>query len=760
MRSAIGLSAARSDGEAKVRGTADYGVDVVLPGMVHAGLWRSPLPAGRVVAIDSAEAFAVEGVIAVVAALDVPNAPTGGALNDQPLFGWDHLRYVGEPIAAVVAETPEVVSRALRKLQVELAAAPAVLDLESALQPDAPLVHPAWESYQSTAGASWPRYGNVVCELLADPGGVDEIFATAEHVVEDEFRADRQYQGYLEPKSAIAEFVAGRYTIHVSHQFPFNVRDRVAQVLGVEVSAVRVVGHHIGGGFGGRLDVSLEPYAALLARATGRPVRMVNERSEDLISAACRENAIVRLRSALDASGKILACDMDVVFDSGAYATDAPSLASIPMYTVGSVYRVGRVRVRSRAVYTNTAPTGAMRGVSGTYLIFAVERHMDHLARVVGSDRREFRVRHLARAGDQLLNGQKLADVGVLAEAFEEAERIAPWSSLGKGEYRGVGLAACVWLTNPLAGSAALKLNEDGTLGLVTAATDNGSGAVTMALRQIAAEELTVDPSRVIVAMPDTDVAGYDAGSQGSRTTRVVGMAVREAGEKVRKRVLELASQLLEADEADLELVDAAVGVRGVMASRVALAEIARTAASRGGPITETGSYTTPLPAYNKTCATGFLFPVFPTLTYHVHVAEVEVDPLTGNVRVLRYIVVQEVGRVVNPIGVAGQVQGGVTQGLGYALWEWLQLDGGSYRQTTFEGYGLPLALDVPRVELVTLEHGDPESPFGAKGVAEPPIVPVAAAVANAVADAVGHEFDHIPITPEAVLRALRRVRL
>ncbi len=752
---AVGRSVARSDGEAKVRGFADYGVDVVLPGMCHGALWRAPVPSARVVSIDAEAARRVPGVLAVLTGADVENRPTGISLCDQPLFAWPLVRYEGETVAAVAAETVEALEEALGLLRVELVETPGVADLLCALAPDAPLVHPDWASYASLSGAQWPRERNVVCELFSDTGGVDAAFSTAAHVVEDAYRADRQYQASLEPHVAVAEYGAGRFTLHVAHQFPFNVRDRVASALGVRSSAVRVVGHHIGGGFGAKLDVSLEPYAALLARAVGRPVRMENRRSEDLMTAQCRENAVVTIRSALSESGELLACDFDVVFDSGAYAIDAPYLASMPMFAIGSIYRVGQARVRCRAVYTNSAPTGAFRGVSGTYLVFAVERHLDHIARELGLDRRELRLRHLRRSGEKMLNGQTLADADILRECFDRAEEVAPFSSLGKGPYRGVGMAACVWLTNPLAGSAVLKLNEDGTLGLVTAATDNGSGAVTMGLRQIAAEELGVDAREVVVSMPDTDVSGYDAGSQGSRTTRVVGMAVKAAAEQVRERALAIAADHLEISAADLELVAGSVQVRGAPSRRLQLAEVAKLAAAHGGPITGAGSYSTPMPAYAPTCATGLLFPVFPTPTYHLHVAEVEVDPLAGNVRVLRYIVVQEVGRAVNPIGVMGQIQGGVAQGLGYALWEWLALEGGRYRQRTFESYGLPLSVDVPRVEVVTLEHPDHESPYGAKGVAEPPVVPVAAAVANAVSDAIGAEINCIPILPEAVLDAL-----
>jgi CO/xanthine dehydrogenase Mo-binding subunit len=251
---------------------------------------------------------------------------------------------------------------------------------EEALAPGCRLVHPDWASYDTTGGVDWPRNGNVLSEMVSDPGDVDVAFDSADLIVEDVYRTPRQYQAYLEPKMALASYEAGRYTIHVSHQYPFNVRDRVAQTLGVTKSAVRVIGHHIGGGFGAKLDIGLEAYAALLARRTRRPVKIVNTREEDLLTAPCRENAVVKIRSALRSDGTILGLDADVIFDSGAYAIDAPYLTSIPMFIFGSVYRVGTARIAARSVYTNTAPTGAFRGVSGPYLVFALERHMDHIA--------------------------------------------------------------------------------------------------------------------------------------------------------------------------------------------------------------------------------------------------------------------------------------------------------------------------------------------------------------------------------------------
>ena len=322
-----------------------------------------------------------------------------------------------------------------------------------------------------------------------------------------------------------------------------------------------------------------------------------------------------------------------------------------------------------------------------------------------------------------------------------------------------MGQAAAIWLTNPMPGHATVKLNEDGTATVVTSATENGSGAVATGLRQIAAEALGLATEQVTVTMPDTDATGYDAGSQGSRTTHVVGRAIADASAEVRSHVLDRASQILEAAAEDLVIAGGVVSVAGVPTASVTLGQIAQAATWSEGPIAAGASYVTPTPPHDPLCATGMLIKGWPTPTYHLHQAEVSVDPVTGQVTVDRYIVCQEVGRAIHPGAIIGQIQGGVAQGLGFALSERVDLDHGRYVQRNFKAHGLPLAADVPKVEAIVMEHADPAGPFGAKGAAEPPVVPVAAAVANAVADAIGAPVDSLPITPEAVLDALERAQ-
>ena len=756
--SVIGTAVSRTDATAKLTGTAVYTVDYEEPGQLYGRLLRSPVPSGRIVSLDTSAATTMAGVHAIVTAADTPGNLAGWVLREQPLFATEFVRYEGEPVAAVVADSEEQAIAAVTAIALKIEELPTVGDLQTALDETAPLVHPDWEDFIPVSGQDHPRRDNIAAELISDPGNVDDAFSQAHRVIEDRFTSARQYQAYIEPKSAVGIYRDGRYIVHTGHQFPFNIRDRIAQYLDYRPSDVRVIGHAIGGGFGAKLDASLEPYAVILSKAAaGRPVKIVNSRAEDMLSCPCRENAIVRVRSGLDADGNIIARELVCDMDNGAYTGEMAWMPSIAMHIAGSVYRIGTTRVIARLHYTNTAPTGAMRGVSGVYLYAALERHMDHIAQELGVDRRDFRLRHLFEDGDQLLNGQRLPDAGILRDAFDAVERVAPWAHTRKPKrpYRGTGLAAAIWLTNPMPGSVIIKLNEDGTANVITAANDNGSGAVSMGLTQIVAEELGLRPTEIRISEPDTDNCGFDGGSQGSRTTQLVGRAAMIAAAEVKTKIFEAAANLLEANPSDLVLRDGKVCIKGDPSAAVPLASVATAATWGTGPVVGTGSYTTPAVSFNPGCASGLLFPFMPTPTYHVHLAEVEINPITGNVRVVRYVVAQEVGKVINPVGVRGQIQGAVAQGIGHALYESLRIQDSRYVERTLESYRLPLAIDTPEVEVITLEHPNTDGPYGAKGVGEPAILLPAAVIANAVSDAIGKPFNAIPITPEDVLAAL-----
>lgn len=752
---------ARPDALGKTKGETIFCADYAEPGMLHGVILRAPVAAGRIVGLDLSKARAMPGVRAVVSAADVPPVLAGWIVRDTPMFASELVRYIGEPIAAVAADTLDQARRARDAILLEIEASRACGTIESALAADAPKIHPDIARYALAdhEGINFPRYGNIAAEScsLGDLSDIDGIFANAAHVVEDEFRTQRQYQGYLEPKNAVGIFREGRITVHCGSQWPYNIRIRLGQYFGMPISKVRVIGHTFGGGFGGKLDASVEPHAVALSRvAGGRAVKILNTRSEDIITATSREGLIVKLRSALDADGNILARDTDCYMDNGAYTGETAFLTCFPFYFSAMSYRVGRMRAASRLVYTNAPPTAAMRGVTGVPMYAALESHMDSIAARLGVDRRAYRMRHLFVDGDTLANGQALPDASILHDQFAAVEKIIPWEGERK-PYRGRAIAPAIWLVNPLPGSATAKLQEDGSVVILSGASENGSGAVSTGIRQIVAQELGIDPDDVIIPDPDTDIGGFDGGSQGSRTTQVAGMAAMKAAGELKQKIFETAAPLLQASPGELELVDGMVRVAAAPGRQIPLATVGATSTFGLGMLTGSGRHTLGPPTpYDPSCASGLLFGYFACPTYHVHAIEVEVDPVTGGVTVLRYVVAQEVGKVVNHTALRGQIQGAVTQGLGFALYESLRIDeAGETLEKSFEAYRLPIALNTPRVEAFITENPAVDGPGGAKGAAEPPILLPAALVACAVSDAIGRPIRTIPITPEDVLAAL-----
>jgi CO/xanthine dehydrogenase Mo-binding subunit len=755
--SAIGRRVRRGDGEAKVRGAAIYGMDYAEPGMLPSAVRRADLAAARISRVDTTAASAMPGVRAVVTAADAPVLSGKLGLKDQTMFAAGYVRYAGEPIAAVAADTPEQAAAAAAAIEIELEPLEPVLDLSTALDEGTRLVHPEWADYEAVMPGH--RHGNLAWEARIDHGDVDAAFAAAYAVVADEFRVPRQHQSPIEPHVAVARFELGRFIVHTPTQHPYLVQARVAELLRVPPSAVRVIVPTVGGGFGGKIDCMLEPIACLLARISGRPVRVVNDRADELATTGPRENALIRLRTAVDAGGRILAQEGHIIADNGANSSgETVACACVAPLTLGGTYAIPAARYRSQVVYTNTAPTAAFRGIGGVYSVFAQELHLDHIARGLDIDRREFRLRNVLRAGDEMVNGQVMADA-FLVEALESIERRAPWAELKAHSrpLRGVAVVPVTWITNPGPSDVTVRLAEDGNVVLTCAGVEIGTGSVAVGIRQVVAEQLGVPVDDVLVVTTDTDGAGYDHGTQGSRTVYGLGSAAIDAAAKVKAQILATAAAMLEAAEADLELVDARVGVIGDPRGSVSLASVAARSLWSTGPISATGRFVgRPVP-FDQSRLAGALFTYFNAASYHAHLAEVEVDPDTGRVRVLRYLVAQDVGKAINPTMIEGQVQGGVAQGIGYALFEELRLGpDGLVQDTDLEHYRLPTALDVPSIDLEILENPCASGPFGAKGAGEAPIVPVAAVIACAVADAIGRPINELPISPARVLAALR----
>ena len=748
----------RRDARDKLRGRTRYTVDQVRPRMLHAALARAQVPSARIVRIDVSAALAMPGVRAVATAADAPFRH-GIGVADHPLFATDRIRYDGEPIAAIAAETLAQAQAAAAAVVVELEPLPAAISMADALAPSAPLVHPEWRGYEVLLeGAA--RGGNVAWEATVVRGDVDLAFARTDvEIVESTFRVGRQNHLALEPRAVIASYEDGRFHIETSTQVPWSIKNATARFLNLPPSDVRVTVPPVGGGFGLKFDWALEPFAALLARAAGRPVRLVNSRREEMLTCLCRENADIRIRSAVTKDGEIVGREAVVLMDCGAYGGEQIFLTTMTAHTLGGNYRLGAVRLVSRAIYTNSAPNGAFRACNGVYNTFALERHTDEICAAIGMEPLEFRRRNVLGNKDigstgQVFEGNVLKP---MLDRMSELRAAKPSKRPLAGErLYGRGTAVGTWFVFVGPSAATVHLNADGSATLVTAGVEIGSGSMMQSLPQIVAGALGLRPENVVVRTADTDAAGYDVGVGGGRTTVSLGAASLVACEEVRRKLLAVAADMLEAAPDDLVLRNGRVEITGAEGSGTTIAAVAQRAQTIVGPISGSGSFTGPGVAAMPGCAAGHFIEALDIPVFAVHDCEVAVDRETGHVEVLSYRVVQDVGRALNPRAISGQIQGGVVQGLGYALHEEISIDaGGRIRQDGLETYRVPLAGDVIPVEISLYEGAPSIGPLGTKGAGEVPILNVGAAIACAVANAIGRRVAELPLTPPRVLELI-----
>jgi CO/xanthine dehydrogenase Mo-binding subunit len=748
----------RRDARDKLRGRTRYTVDRVRPAMLHAALTRADVPAARILRIDISAARKMPGVRAIVTAADAP-VRHGIGIADHPLFATDRIRYDGEPIAAVAAETLVQAQAAAAAVVVELESLPAAISMADALAPNAPLVHPDWRDYEILAEGG-ARGGNVAWEATVRRGDVDAAFSRKDvEIVESTFRVGRQNHLALEPRAVIASFEDGRFHIETSTQVPWAIKNATARFLSVPPSDVRVTVPPVGGGFGLKFDWALEPFAALLARAAGRSVRLVNSRREEMLTCLCRENAEILMRSAVTKDGAIVGREAVVLMDCGAYGGEQIFLTTMTAHTLGGNYRLGAVRLASRAIYTNTAPNGAFRACNGVYNTFALERHTDEICAAIKMDPLEFRRRNVLGNKDLGSTGQVFeGDVlKPMLERMSELRAAKPSKrSLADERLYGRGTAVGTWFVFVGPSAATVHLNADGSATLVTAGVEIGSGSMMQSLPQIVASALGLRPENIIVRTADTDAAGYDVGVGGGRTTVSLGAASLAACGEVRKKLLDVAADMLEAAPEDLVLRNGRVEVVGAEGSGTTIAAVAQRAQAIVGPISGSGSFTgSGVPAMPG-CAAGHFIEALDIPVFAIHECEVAVDQETGHVEVLSYRVVQDVGRALNPRAVCGQIQGGVVQGLGYALHEEISIGAnGRIRQDCLENYRVPLAQDVVPVEISLYEGAPSIGPLGTKGAGEIPILNVGAAVACAVSNAIGRRVQELPLTPPRVLELI-----
>jgi CO/xanthine dehydrogenase Mo-binding subunit len=754
----VAMNFPRRDARDKLRGRTRYTIDRARPGMLHAALARAQVPSARIVRIDTAAARRMPGVRAIVTGADAPFRH-GIGIADHPLFAIDRIRYDGEPIAAVAADTLAQAQAAAAVIAVALEPLPAVISMADALAPNAPLVHPEWNDYEVLfAGAA--RGGNVAWEATVRRGDVDAAFARRDvEIIESTFRVGRQNHLSLEPRAVIASYEDGRFHIETSTQVPWSIKNATARFLNVPPSDVRVTVPPVGGGFGLKFDWALEPFAALLARVTGRPVRLVNSRQEEMLTCLCRENADILIRSAVTKDGAIVAREAVVLMDCGAYGGEQIFLTTMTAHTLGGNYRLGAVRLVSRAIYTNTPPNGAFRACNGVYNTFALERHTDEICAAIGMDPLEFRRRNVLGHNDLGSTGQMFeGDVlkPMLDRMSEMRHASASKRHLAGDRLYGRGTAVGTWFVFVGPSAATVHLNADGSATLVTAGVEIGSGSMMQSLPQIVANALGIRPDDVVVRPADTDAAGYDVGVGGGRTTVSLGAASLAACTEVRKKLLDVAAHMLEADPQDLVLRNGRVEIVGAQGSGASIAAVAQRAQALTGPISGSGSFTgAGVPALPG-CAAGHFIEALDIPVFAIHECEVAIDPETGHVEILSYRVVQDVGRALNPRAIFGQIQGGVTQGLGYALHEEVSIGAnGRILQDGFETYRVPLAQDVVPVEISLFEGAPSIGPLGAKGAGEVPILNVGAAVACAVSNALGKCVQQLPLTPPRVLELI-----
>lgn len=744
----IGTAIRRPDARSKAEGRALYTGDIAPHGLLHGVVVRSPHAAARITGVERTEALAISGVVAVLDGSDVPAVAYGLIYQDETLLAHDVVRYVGEPVALVAAESREAAIAAAKRLEVRYEPIGSAVDLESAIRDDAPPVH-----------ADRP---NVMEPSLVTRGDVDEAFGRADKVVRSSFQSQRVHQAYLEPRVALAEVTVDGLVITTSTQAPFSIRASTAALLDVPLADITVRVPMVGGGFGGKLQPGVAPLAAALALATNRPVRVVCSREEELQASNPRENSIIELESAVTSDGVILGRRAVVYVDAGAYAAETPAVASVTALQSTGPYDIDSVHARAHAVYTNTASTGAMRGPGAPQMMYATEAHMNDIAEELRMSPIDLRRKNAFRDGSLGPTGQLISDPALTTCMDLVANRLAEWKADASGEdhgdvRRGYGLALGWWSTGIAAGSAAtVTLDEQGIATVHTGATEIGTGAVVSGVALLVAERLGLEFDKVRVVSGNTNEP-YDVGSEGSRTMYGAGAAAQRAAGEIATIIADAASEALEASPSDIVLEDGRVVVAGSPDRGLDLAEAVRLA-SGSGPVIGTGRFMAPTAEFDGSCVAGMFLSSNNEPTFHCHGAEVHVDRATGEVRIARYIAAHDIGRAVNPVGVHGQIEGGVVQGIGYALYEEVQTaSDGRTVNDNFTDYRIPTAADIPElleVELVEGHLGE-AGPHGVKGIGEAPALLPAAALGSAIRDAVGAQPAALPMTPVRVVECL-----
>lgn len=751
----VGTSSIREDGFSKVSGKAKFSTDISQANMLFGKILYSNQPHARIVDIDISKALFFPGVKAVITARDVPNTRYGQFLFDRPILARDYVLYIGDPIAAVAAISEKIAEEALKLIIVNYEELPAVFIVEEAIMEDAPILHPNLCDYGATN--PYIRYGNVCMDACVSQGDPEAAFANADYVIEQTYKTQGTHQGYLEPHACVAEYdYTGRYTVWMSTQQLSWDHASLAKVLDVPMTHIRVIPTYVGGGFGGKLNISIEPICCILTKITSHPVKITLTREEEFFTQHPRAPFQIKLKTGVMADGTIIAQDADILANAGAYADQTIGTATKAAYSVQGCYFIPNCFVRTRVVYTNNIDWGCMRGYGTLEMNFALEAHLDLIANEIGIDPVNLRYKNLAHEGDRIVSGQKLRSVHI-RETMDKALKASEyWRRKGQHQANiGIGIANVAKTAGLLASSASVRVNEDASISIMTSITDIGTGAHTV-FRQIVAEVLTVPIEQVQISSQDSDTSPFDIGSQASRAIFSTGNAVLLAAKDVRDQILKLAATTFGCDVKELKFIEGSVRNQDSPESVLNFKDLVGLSLYKyQGPLLGHGSYMSTNPIA-EVVGNGFYEHVYPSFTFSTQIAVVEVDPDTGKVKVLDWTSCHDVGKALNPNAVEGQIEGAVMQGVGFTLYEEMITKNGRVLNPNFVDYKMPTALDSIDIKIILVEIPDDLGPFGGKGIGEAPIIGVAPAIVNAIYDATGVQINKLPINPERLCFALQ----
>ncbi|MEL7567351.1 MAG: xanthine dehydrogenase family protein molybdopterin-binding subunit [Dehalobacterium sp.] len=758
----IGQSVPRIDAPRKVMGRAGYTCDLEMSGLLEAGLVKSPYSSARIKHIDISGAVRIPGVKAVITGKDVPGL-FGTTVKDRPVLAQEIVRFFGEPVAAVAAESKEILEQALACISVEYEELPGLYSAEKAMEPGSILIHENLGDYEKDVNTYSVQGTNICHHFKLRKGNIDEGLAAADRIFEDTYIAHPNYHACIEPHIAIARMDQdGILNIWSSNQSPYVLQRTISQLFKIPMNRVRITIPTVGGGFGAKIYASIEPVIAALAfKTNGRPVRLNMDRKSDFTNTVINHAVTIKLTTGVKSNGLLVARKVSAYWDTGAYADCGPLVARSGGFTSAGPYRIPHIHIDSYAIYTNNPIAGAFRGYGVPQVTWAYECQMDKIAHELGFDPLQMRLDNIIKDGDINATGEKLTAVG-LESCLREVAKNLGWEP-GKrpgteikedGRIKSVGIA-CSWKASQRSypTSATVRVMEDGSVEVNCSTVDMGQGSATI-FAQIVSEEIGVPLKHVQVRHPDTFITPYDRTTSASRSTFHAGTAVRKAAQDAKEQLLELAVKLLECKTSDLLCAEGKIRCtqnnaaltfgeiisKGVIGGVDIIGKGVSILEGGTGLDKETGQGTRPASFW----------------MYTAHGVETVLDPITGKIYVERIVAAHDVGKAINKVNCAQQIEGGVVMGLGIALLEELQMKDGKILNSNLHDYKMPTCADVPDIETILVEEPHPDGPYGAKGLGEPPVAPVAPAIANALAQASGLWMTELPMNHQRVLRALK----